>query len=83
MVRVNVDRLDQALAAMGITRTGLQDRMDIAHGTMQRITSGLSISHSTQQRLHAALGGSVPVTELFELVVDDAETEDGAEGEAA
>lgn len=74
MVRIRIDRVDAALTRRGWPRKRLIAEMDVAENTVSNMFAGRAIGDATQRALYDALGGEVPVEELFEVVVDAPDT---------
>ena len=86
MVVARVDRIDRELRERRLLPVQLAGLMRMSQNTVSNIMGGRPVGSNAQAALYRAFDGEVPMDELFELVVDDeaeAETEDGAEGEAA
>lgn len=75
MVVARVDRIDQELKRRGWVRSQLAGAMRMADSTAANILAGRPVGSNAQAALYKAFDGEVPMDELFELVVDEADTE--------
>ncbi|MEN6549169.1 MAG: helix-turn-helix transcriptional regulator [Armatimonadia bacterium] len=71
MVILNSERLQQEMARQGLTAMELAMRCGIHLNSYYRIRRGGPVSSRLQQSLFSALGGVVPVEELFTVTVSE------------
>ena len=73
MVVVRKDILDAAMDQQGLTARDLIARMGMSEGIVYRLMSGGSVGPKAQDALYKALGGAVPVEELFSVTLRNGE----------
>jgi DNA-binding Xre family transcriptional regulator len=86
MVRLRVDVLDAALASRRWNDNRLASEAGLSYQSIYNLRRQRNAGAKAQWGIYRALGCTVPITDLFEIVEDEDEsdgTEGGAEAEAA
>ena len=71
MVIINEAVVRREMNERGWGERQLVGVMDVAENTVRNVLAGEPLSHSTQVALYNAFGGSVPVEELFVVVMEN------------